>query len=51
MFNAQHKKTIARLEAELHANQGLTRALERSMAVIEFDPTAPSCVPTTTFSA
>ena len=38
MFNAQHKKTIARLEAELHANQGLTQALERSMAVIEFDP-------------
>ena len=38
MFNAHHKKTIARLEAELHANQGLTQALERSMAVIEFDP-------------
>ncbi len=37
MFNAHHKKTIARLEAELHANQGLTQALERSMAVIEFD--------------
>ncbi|ONN72713.1 chemotaxis protein [Pseudomonas oryzihabitans] len=38
MFNAHHKKTIARLEAELHANHGLTQALERSMAVIEFDP-------------
>jgi methyl-accepting chemotaxis protein len=37
MFNARHKKTIARLEAEVHASQGLTQALERSMAVIEFD--------------
>jgi methyl-accepting chemotaxis protein len=37
MFNAHLKKTIARLEAEQHANQGLTQALERSMAVIEFD--------------
>nr|WP_323147868.1 PAS domain-containing methyl-accepting chemotaxis protein [Pseudomonas oryzihabitans] len=38
MFNKRYKKTIARLEAELHANQGLTQALERSMVVIEFDP-------------
>ena len=37
MFNAHLKKTIARLEAEANANQGLTQALERSMAVIEFD--------------
>nr|WP_145008133.1 PAS domain-containing methyl-accepting chemotaxis protein [Pseudomonas psychrotolerans] len=37
MFNARHKKTIARLEAEVRASQGLTQALERSMAVIEFD--------------
>ncbi|KUM43366.1 chemotaxis protein [Pseudomonas sp. EpS/L25] len=37
MFNANHKKTIARLEAEVQATQGLTQALERSMAVIEFD--------------
>jgi len=37
MFNAHYKKTIAQLHTELGASQGLTQALERSMAVIEFD--------------
>ncbi|KTS74961.1 chemotaxis protein [Pseudomonas oryzihabitans] len=37
MFNAHYKKTIAQLQGELCASQGLTQALERSMAVIEFD--------------
>ena len=37
MFNAHYKKTIAQLQGELGASQGLTQALERSMAVIEFD--------------
>ncbi|MDH4764175.1 PAS domain-containing protein [Pseudomonas sp. CBMAI 2609] len=37
MFNTSHKKKIIHLETELNANLSLTRAFERSMAVIEFD--------------
>ncbi|MDH4764128.1 PAS domain-containing methyl-accepting chemotaxis protein [Pseudomonas sp. CBMAI 2609] len=37
MFNANYKKKIIQLETELSANQSLSRALERSMAIIEFD--------------
>ncbi|KUM42801.1 chemotaxis protein [Pseudomonas sp. EpS/L25] len=37
MFNAHYKKTIAQLQEELAASRGLIQAMERSMAVIEFD--------------
>ncbi|GGM32582.1 methyl-accepting chemotaxis protein [Pseudomonas asuensis] len=37
MFNSSNKKIIARLEAQNVTNESLLRALERSMAVIEFD--------------
>lgn len=39
MFNARYKSLIAGLEAEQAADRALLASLERSMAVIEFDPT------------
>mgnify|MGYP001209496266 FL=1 len=38
MFGGKYKQQIASLETELAAGQAIQKALERSLAVIEFDP-------------
>ena len=38
MFGGKYKEQIASLETELAAGQAIQKALERSLAVIEFDP-------------